>query len=855
MSAFRFDLRIDDARCGLTAAETGLLKSLERYCLFCDPTRHDQGELVMLRSDSMYLFAALGAIEEGYMIIAPYDCGSTTSVTALSELTPEAADELLFLRGIVSSYYRDRYGTVGMSFEHGRAGTCLPLRGGTRHCYHAHLCCFPSSYPLWESGRIKNVFDGVAPIVDRYFGLRDSVRNTPYLYIEKSSIEGSLPIDHVARETWDSRIITVEDHVALESQLLRKSFADFAGRPEAWDWLKHPERIRSESLVRDFHAWLRDPRQARLFLIDWVGARPKLDYGCSVMRCNKAGNDYVSPKFYMTWGQRLQQGAIGRFLSRFPDNRSETIRVLDAGCGLGTYANAFAAAGIESYGVDLSSSMLALASRHSASKVRWVQMDVSAPCFPDGSFDGIWLSAVLVHVPRATARTVIRELFKLLKPGGILYISAQIGRGSLFRWEGRVFFYYTEPELRRLFQDAGLELMESWTGEVNEGTCGDHRVKRWRHYLLRSPRIDRLSQDTTTLGALGERAIIAEIRNWLKSGCQNDSILVGAGDDAAVFAVDDGKVVVTTTDHCPTPVLALLGDDDPWVRGWYSMLISLSDLAAMGAKPLGVLLAIEAHRDSSLAELSRFYEGALAASREFDCPIIGGNLREGSALHCVSTAFGQVDRRTILRRDAARSGQSIIVLGDMGVFWAAVLTRLNKLPVPQRYEAAFDAALRRPIPRLAEAAALVSHGLTQCAMDNSDGLVSSFHELAAARPGIDVHIDLGAVTPHPGVAAIAAVADFDVRRLQLAWGDWQLVCACDQSRLPDISAVLSPLGCPINVVGWISDGHGEVWYHDESETMPLRGLPNERFTSGSYFTHDIYEYAALLRRAPLGQRR
>jgi thiamine-monophosphate kinase len=353
---------------------------------------------------------------------------------------------------------------------------------------------------------------------------------------------------------------------------------------------------------------------------------------------------------------------------------------------------------------------------------------------------------------------------------------------------------------------------------------------------------------------MGERRIIAEIQRWLKNGHRGANILIDVGDDAAAFSVDEGNVVVTTTDHCPTPVISMLSSDDPWVRGWYSMLISLSDLAAMGARPLGMLLAVEANPESTLDDLKKFYQGALVASREFSCPIIGGNLREGERLHCVSTAFGQVDSRRILRRDGARAGQKILVLGDMGVFWAAVLAEINRLPPPPRYAEAFISALRRPIPRLAEGAVVASLGLAECAIDNSDGLVASFHELARANPRIDIHIDLTAVTPHPAVAMMATAADFDVRRLQLAWGDWQLVCVCDQSRAHEVSSVLSPLGCPVHEVGWTSDGDGKVWYHDEVETLPLVGLPNERFSSGSYFTHDIYEYAALLRRAPLGQR-
>jgi diadenosine tetraphosphate (Ap4A) HIT family hydrolase len=112
-------------------------------CLFCDPNAHGQGDQVIMISDHFYLFAGLGAIRDGYIIIAPHRCDdSKLPLGSLSDLPPGLMDELAYLRLIVAEFYRRRYGKEMLSFEHGRAGACL-VRGETQHCYHAHLCCYP----------------------------------------------------------------------------------------------------------------------------------------------------------------------------------------------------------------------------------------------------------------------------------------------------------------------------------------------------------------------------------------------------------------------------------------------------------------------------------------------------------------------------------------------------------------------------------------------------------------------------------------------------------------------------------------------------------------------------------------
>jgi hypothetical protein len=92
----------------------------QESCLLCAPERHGQNHQVILRSDTLYLFAGLGAIEDGYIIVAPYGCDEDERPrTSLADLSAAEGDELAFLRGMISSFYQERFGQPGMSFEHG----------------------------------------------------------------------------------------------------------------------------------------------------------------------------------------------------------------------------------------------------------------------------------------------------------------------------------------------------------------------------------------------------------------------------------------------------------------------------------------------------------------------------------------------------------------------------------------------------------------------------------------------------------------------------------------------------------------------------------------------------------------
>ena len=83
----------------------------------------------------------------------------------------------------------------------------------------------------------------------------------------------------------------------------------------------------------------------------------------------------------------------------------------------------------------------------------------------------------MVHLPRRFAQATINQLFRILRPGGVLYISAQSGGDAVLRRDGRFFVYYTEAELEAKFQKARFKVHKRWKGQTHKGTCGDRRPR------------------------------------------------------------------------------------------------------------------------------------------------------------------------------------------------------------------------------------------------------------------------------------------------------------------------------------------------------------------------------------------
>jgi len=229
----------------------------------------------------------------------------------------------------------------------------------------------------------------------------------------------------------------------------------------------------------------------------------------------------------------------------------------------------------------------------------------------------------------------------------------------------------------------------------------------------------------------------------------------GLRDDTAMLAIGDARLILTH-DAIAEGVHYRPGTD-PFDIAWKLVAVNLSDLAAKGAEPIGVLIG------AVLVERAeRFVEGLRAILTEYGVPLLGGDTISVSPATFGCTAIGRAGAN-VPRRDGGQPGDALWVTGTIG---AAMLG----------FEAGNGAAYLRPRPRLTEGRALAGH--VHAMMDVSDGLLLDASRLAEAS-GCTAEIALAEVPVAPGADPLRAIS----------WGDdYELLFAAPADFVPAVPA-------------------------------------------------------------------
>jgi thiamine-monophosphate kinase len=244
-----------------------------------------------------------------------------------------------------------------------------------------------------------------------------------------------------------------------------------------------------------------------------------------------------------------------------------------------------------------------------------------------------------------------------------------------------------------------------------------------------------------TLGELGEAATLRRIFPRLPDAT---AALVGPGDDAAVLAAPDGRFVVTTDTMVHGPDFRLAWST-PHDLGWKAAATNLSDVAAMGAWPTALVVALAAPADTPVELLEGLADGLRDACVELapGCGVVGGDLAVSPTLVIAVTAFGDLAGRDAVLRSGARPGDVVAVSGTLGLAAAGLALLFERgvdrdgVPDARRAEALRAefpdelAAQLTPRPPLEDGVAAAASGATAM-LDLSDGLALDARRLAEA---------------------------------------------------------------------------------------------------------------------------
>jgi len=283
---------------------------------------------------------------------------------------------------------------------------------------------------------------------------------------------------------------------------------------------------------------------------------------------------------------------------------------------------------------------------------------------------------------------------------------------------------------------------------------------------------------------------------------------LGLGDDAAVFSPPPGRSLVATADAMISGV-HFLPDDPPDTIARKLLRVNLSDLAAMGAEPLGYLLTCAWPKGWKEDWIEGFAQGLAEDQERYGIALLGGDtVGTPGTLSLSLTALGTVEAGRAMTRSGARVGDSVFVSGTLGrAAFGLLVRRGGLLGLNQDLRTALTEAYRLPDPRLDLGRALVEKRLATACLDVSDGLLADLGHICQAS-------GLGAVLwsehlPLSEPVQEAVAEDLETFPLVLTGGDdYELCFTAAPGAAEELMSLAQQLGLPLTQVGEMQGGSG-----------------------------------------------
>ena len=310
-------------------------------------------------------------------------------------------------------------------------------------------------------------------------------------------------------------------------------------------------------------------------------------------------------------------------------------------------------------------------------------------------------------------------------------------------------------------------------------------------------------------------------RHFQRPGrAQPPGVALGIGDDCALLVPEPGHQLAVSTDMLVEGRHFLPGAD-PTALGHKALAVNLSDLAAMGARPLGFTLAL-ALPQADDGWLTAFARGLFALADAHACPLVGGDTTRGPLNLCI-TVFGELAPGEALLRSAAKPGDDIYLSGRTGEArlalallqqeaWAVQACGADALARHPELQQRLD----QPSPRLPLGRALA--GVAHAAIDVSDGLAADLGHILAAS-GVGAELDLAALPLAPALQALPQERRLDC--LLSGGDDYELVFTVAPEQRAAVAAAAQASGTLVTRIGRTTATPGLVAVRADGSRLPL----------------------------------
>ena len=304
----------------------------------------------------------------------------------------------------------------------------------------------------------------------------------------------------------------------------------------------------------------------------------------------------------------------------------------------------------------------------------------------------------------------------------------------------------------------------------------------------------------------GERGIIARIRQAAGS---SDDLVIGIGDDCAVYRTAQGRVSLVTTDT----MVAAVHFDSAWhpprALGRKAASVNISDIAAMGGLPRFALLSLALTPACAGQWLDAFMSGFLAVLAEHGVVLIGGDTVQSEQESVLSvTVLGEMAEAELLARKGARPGDVVLVSGFLGEAAAGLALCRIGLAHDPGWQPLVGAHLD-PVPQVTVGRVLAASGLVHAMQDLSDGLATDLAHICA-ESGVGAVVAADKIPLSPLLRKAAATCGQSPLDWALAGGeDYQLLFTAGEQQAASLRALVrEKTGKELFAVGRIVEGQG-----------------------------------------------
>lgn len=328
----------------------------------------------------------------------------------------------------------------------------------------------------------------------------------------------------------------------------------------------------------------------------------------------------------------------------------------------------------------------------------------------------------------------------------------------------------------------------------------------------------------TLLSDIGERSLIADV---VRPIFNPSGLPSGVGDDCAAISVPAGHEILASTDRVPSDLTAFrLGLIGYRGLGDYLVRLNLSDIAASGGRPVGLLFNAAVPSSMRVSDFAEICTGLKEAAARSGCPVAGGDVSISNDLSLAATALGIAPIGASVLRNGAMPGDAVVATRPIGLTPAAFATVASEKPALALDRESTQLLLRQytAMEPLVELGAILRDRGATSLTDNTDGFGQSAHHLAEAS-GVAFVLDAGLIDLHPLVEAVAAAVGENALDFALGAGaDFSLIGTIDRAALPALPA-------EIVCVGTVEAGKG-VWLCEQGRRRPVEASGWNYFDAG-----------------------